>query len=154
MEVSDFQVVAGSHDPADEPSDPNHWPRTSELLRATCERRGGTVYAGKGHITLTHSGDGEPIRVTDFGEDGARIETGWIVNVLADCDEHADRPPDVVQIVEGIMDGGAEEVVFCTDSGRWVGKRVIIRYPLGERRSGTEQPPQSRAYTRRIPAWR
>jgi hypothetical protein len=89
-----------------------------------------------------------------MGDDGARIRAGWIVNLLADCDEHTDRAPQVIRYVEAIMNGGAEETVYCDDaSGAWVGILVTIHHDEGAAHSGLEQPPGSRAFVRRLPAW-
>jgi hypothetical protein len=130
-----------------------HWPTTAELLRAAAERRGGRAFVYEHSAVL--SGNGQSIKVSDIDADGILIEAGWTLRAAADCDPQTDGPPYGIELVEAIMDGGAQEFADITDTGQWVGVGYLIQSRTGCQSQGSEDPPEGvRRVGRTLPAWR
>jgi len=128
-----------------------NWLETVAMLRSATERRGGRAVLDGGSLTLSSPTGGAPITVTDQAADGVLVEAGWVIRLIATCEEDEHMPPDVLYLVEAIMDGGAEESAIAADDRHtWADVSFIIRTPYGPAgsRSGA-----SHQLTRSLPAW-
>ena len=128
------------------------WQRTATALREAVDKRRGDLYLFDRFAVLSH-GD-ESIRVHDAGDDGVVIEAGWTIRLVADCEEHDDRPSQAIEIVEAIMDGGALETARFTSDNEWVGVTYTIKTPYGRRSAGpSDEPYGGQSATRVLPPW-
>lgn len=140
-----------------QPTGEAHWPRTLERLLAATERRGGSTYSrADGYVTLIppdrQSGSVPSIQVSDWGDDGAMIEVDVLIRVLADCQSDPDEPPYAVQLVEGIMDGGATETAHILHN-ELIELSWSIETPYGGADNLPDLPPGTTHFHRRIPPW-
>lgn len=103
------------------------WLEMVDLLRAAARHRGGRAELLGTTLFLTPE-RGTVITVTDQGDEGALVEAGRAVRVLADCDADRFVPPQALYVVEAIMDGHAEETAL---PGR-AGLAFRIRTPYGD----------------------
>lgn len=136
-------------------NDSGHWPHTRSLLQAAAVRRGGTAYVRGDGIVLSpgETGQGVSIRIEDHGDDGALIQAGQIIKVLADCEDDGNEPVHAVELVEGIMDGRATETAHVLGD-ELVALSWTITSPHGGGSWGEPTLPEgTRAYSRRLPAW-
>lgn len=126
------------------------WPEVVTMLQHAARQRDGRAYV-EGHVlVLSPTGAGEPITIRPVGNDNLHVEAGWITRMVVDREDHEHREPEVLQVVEDIMDGHAEEVVIVGHDDSWAG--VAFGIPAFGQRIGDNDP--RRQYYRTIPAWR
>lgn len=125
------------------------WPDVVGMLQHAAQQRGGRTHLDAHALVLTPTDSGEPITIRPTGGDNLQIGAGWITRMVVDREEDEHREPEVLRVVEDIMDGHADEVVIVSDDS-WVG--VAFGIPTHGQPIGGHDP--RRRYRRSIPAWR